>query len=171
MKKILSLIIVVLMTIGISACSVTTGGNSSDKADSSSASQNTVHKIGETQTLDNISITAKSVANGLYCDGRKSSNGTWVRVNFTVSTTKNYKKIYYTDFTLNDSYTIRKTTASLTNIPVGGFTMVEGNEYEFYVVFDSKYSTLETELTFMWTNVPYGKKSWYLSVLYNKAGE
>ncbi len=162
MKKILSFILVILMTIGICGCSLSMGTDSSEKVDSSSSSKSDVHCIGDTHKLSGISVTVTKIESGLYCGKKKSENGTWVRVYFSVSVTGDSKSIFYTDFTLNDTYTVRETSYSLTNIPSGGFALVEGNVYEFYVTFDSKYSPSEADLTFKFSKFLSGSRVWHL---------
>lgn len=123
-----------------------------------------VYKVGDRQGVDGIFITVTNVESAPYCDNRKSANGSWVKVHFTAENTKNEpQKIFYTSFTLNDTYTIRETTYRLTNIESGGFALVKGNVYEFYAVFDCTYSHYYADMVFEWEKGWFdGKRKWII---------
>ena len=129
------------MVFSLSGCFISLEDNGNSKT----------YYVGDTQKVKGISITVTNVESGLYCDNKKSSNGWWVKVHFTATNDNDEPyKIFYSDFELNDTYTIRKTSYSLTNIKSGGFEMIKGNTYEFFVIFDCKYQHSEKDMIFMW---------------------
>lgn len=157
MKKILSFILVVLMAFGMCGCSFL--GDTDDKKDSTENDK--ICEIGETQTIKDVSLTVKSVESGLYYNNERSQNGSWVKIKFTAKTEKDGSKIYYSDFSLNDGYTIRETPYA-TNIKLNGFALVTGQQYDFFVVYDCKYSHYEVDMIFKWTELFSGTRRWCL---------
>ena len=146
MKKILIIFICMIMIFCFGACL-----DSEEKQEQPQK----VYGIGETQKWKGVSVTVTNVESGLYCGGEKSDNGSWVKIYFTmINENSEPCKIFYTSFTLNDTYTVRETTYRLTNIESGGFSLIKGNIYDFYIVFDCKYAHYEAEMVFEW------EKSW-----------
>lgn len=141
MKKILSILLVLCFVFCLTSC-----GDLEQEPE-----QPKTYKVGDTQTWQDISLKVKKVESGLYCGNRKSENGSWVKVYFSIENNNaDYYTLSYVHFTLNDTYTIRDTYYSLTDIPSGGFVLVGGNTYEFYVIFDCKYAHTEKDLVFLW---------------------
>lgn len=122
-----------------------------------------VFAVGEVQEMDNIKVKVTKVESGLYCDNKKSTNGSWVKVFFTMENLDS-KPYYlsYLSFEINDTYTLRNTTYNRTSIPSGDFYLLENNIYEFYCVFDCKYSHTEKDLIFIWESngLIKSKKQW-----------
>ena len=129
MKKILSGIMAGLMAVSFCGCF---GGYEE--------SGQKTYGVGDTQKVKGVSLTVTNVESGLYCGDRKSENGSWVKVYFTMQNENDEPyKVFYVDFSLNDTYTVRETTYRLTDIQSGGFYLVKGNTYDFYTIFDCKY--------------------------------
>lgn len=157
MRKILSFALMLLMAVGMCGCSF--WGSTDNKKDSTESEK--VCEIGETQTIKDVSLTVTSVESGLYYRNQRSENGSWVKIKFTAKTEKDGSKIYYSDFSLNDGYTIRETPYE-TNIKLGGFALVTGQQYDFFVVYDCKYSHYEVDMIFKWTELYRGTRRWQL---------
>ena len=140
MKNIISIIIAIMMIACIYFLVTDTFGN------------NPCY-VGDTQKMDNVSVVVTRVEDGTFYGTEKSSNGKWVRVYFTMENFNDEPyRVSYSDFTINDTYTIRETNYRLTNIESGGFNLVKGNKYEFWCVFDCSYGYAEKDLIFIWDN-------------------
>lgn len=143
MKKLLSILIAIVMVISISGCS--------GLLDSESKPSNNNYYVGQKQTMDKVSLVVTSVESGNTYGTEKSRNGKWVLVYFTMQSQNSEPyRISYLYFTLNDTYTIRETSYTKTNIDSGGFYLVKGTTYEFWCVFDCKYGHNEKDLIFTW---------------------
>jgi hypothetical protein len=119
--------------------------------------------VGDTQKVKGVSLTVTNVESGLYCDNRKSENGSWVKVYFTMQNENDEPyKVFYVDFSLNDTYTVRETTYRLTDIQSGGFALVKGNTYDFYTIFDCKYEHTEADMVFEWEKGLFDTREWVL---------
>jgi hypothetical protein len=161
MKKILSGIMAGVMAVSFCGCM---GGYESESE--SSQKQEQVQKtfgVGDTQTVKGVSLTVTNVESGLYCGDRKSENGSWVKVYFTMQNENDEPcRISYLYFTLNDTYTIRETTYLMTNIESGGFYLVKGNTYDFYTIFDCKYKHTEADMVFEWEKGLFDTREWVI---------
>lgn len=157
MKKILIGIMAVIMVVSFCGCI---------DGDESGQTQEQVQKtfgVGDTQTVKGVSLTVTNVESGLYCGNRKSENGSWVKVYFTMRNENDEPyKVYYIDFTLNDTYTVRETTYLLTDIQSGGFALVKGNTYEFYTIFDCKYEHTQADMVFEWEKGLFDTRKWVI---------
>lgn len=161
MKKILSGIMAGVMAVSLCGCF---GGY--DSEGESSQKQEQVQKtygVGDTQKVKGVSLTVTNVESGLYCGSRKSENGSWVKVYFTMQNENDEPcRISYLYFTLNDTYTIRETTYLMTNIESGGFYLVKGNTYDFYTIFDCKYKHTEADMVFEWEKGLFDTREWVI---------
>ena len=157
MKKILIGIMAVIMVVSFCGCI---------DGDESSQKQEQVQKtfgVGDTQTVKGVSLTVTNVESGLYCGDRKSENGSWVKVSFTMQNENDEPyKVYYIDFTLNDTYTVRESTYRLTDIQSGGFALVKGNTYDFYTIFDCKYEHTQADMVFEWEKGLFDTRKWVI---------
>lgn len=143
MKKFLTAILSVFLTVVLFGCVPSTNEKEQPK----------VYGIGDTQTMSGIDLTVTKVESR---EESKSYNGYYVIVYFTVKTEKtNYPTIFYTSFYLNDSYTKRNSAFRLTDIPNGHLDLVAGNEYNFRVGFDCKYSHEQADMIFIWNGLWY----------------
>lgn len=162
MKKILSGIMVGVMAVILCGCF---GGyeNSGSEKDSGQEQVQKTFGVGDTQKVKGISLTVTNVESGLYCGSRKSENGSWVKVYFTMQNENDEPySISYLDFTLNDTYTVRETTYSLTDIQSGGFALVKGNTYDFYTIFDCKYEHTQADMVFEWEKGLFYTRKWVI---------
>ena len=161
MKKILSGIMAGVMAVGFCGC---VGGYESESESSQKQEQvQKVYGVGDTQKVKGVSLTVTNVESGLYCDNRKSENGSWVKVYFTMQNENdNPYRISYLYFTLNDTYTIRETTYLRTNIESGGFYLVKGNTYDFYTIFDCTYKHTEADMVFEWEKGLFDTREWVI---------
>lgn len=161
MKKIISILIVVLMAINLSGCF-----GLFEIEDKNDTPTNKVYYLYDTQKMDNVSLKVTKVESGKYYGSEESRNGEWVGVFFTMENLNEEPyRISYLYFTLNDTYTIRETTYRLTNIESGGFYLIKGTIYEFWCVYDCKYGHNEKDLKFIWeTNGLFGgdTREWVL---------
>lgn len=157
MKKILIGIMAVIMVVSFCGCI---------DGDESGQKQEQVQKtfgVGDTQKVKGVSLTVTNVESGLYCGNRKSENGSWVKVYFTMRNENDEPyKVYYIDFTLNDTYTVRETTYLLTDIQSGGFALVKGNTYDFYTIFDCKYEHTQADMVFEWEKGLFDTRKWVI---------
>ena len=94
MKKILSGIMAGVMAVSLCGCF---GGYESDSESSQKQEQvQKVYGVGDTQKVKGVSLTVTNVESGLYCGSRKSENGSWVKVYFTMQNEneKDFKRNY-----------------------------------------------------------------------------
>ena len=147
MKKIVGLLLIILIACLLLGCI--------DLSEDEGSEEKEYH-VGDTQTFDGVSLKVTNVESGYYLnykDGssEKSQNGYWVKVSFTIEKEGNRQfTIYGIDFRLNDTYTMRDITYRHSKIE-SGFEVLEGNKYQFNVVFDSSYSHDEKDLRFLWS--------------------
>ena len=161
MKKILSGIMAGVMAVSLCGCF---GGYESDSESGQKQEQGQkTYGIGDTQKVKGVSLTVTNVESGLYCGDRKSENGSWVKVYFTMENENDEPyKVFYVDFSLNDSYTVRETTYRLTDIQSGGFALVKGNTYDFYTIFDCKYEHTQADMVFEWEKGLFDTRKWVI---------
>lgn len=149
MKKILSGIMAGVMAVSLCGCF---GGQ-----------EQKTYGVGDTQKVKGVSLTVTNVESGLYCDNRKSENGSWVKVYFTMQNENDEPyTVFYVDFSLNDTYTVRETTYRLTDIQSGGFALVKGNTYDFYTIFDCKYEHTQADMVFEWEKGLFDTRKWVI---------
>ena len=161
MKKILSGIMAGLMAVSLCGCF---GGYESEGESGQKQEQvQKVYGVGDTQKVKGVSLTVTNVESGLYCGSRKSENGSWVKVYFTMQNENDKPyRISYLYFTLNDTYTIRETTYLRTNIESGGFYLVKDNTYDFYTIFDCTYKHTEADMVFEWEKGLFDTREWVI---------
>ena len=171
MKKLFCAMMVVLMSVGFSGCfSSFYNASTKDEYEQEQGQEyeqdqkQKVYGVGDTQKLEGVSLTVTNVESGVYCGSSESENGSFVKVSFKMKNENNEPhEISYLDFTLNDTYTIRETTYRMTNIEIGGFELLKGNEYEFYAIFDCKYEHTQVDMIFGWEKGLFdGTKEWVL---------
>ena len=159
MKKLISLMASVLMVGSMASC----GSGSTESSVEESTSVAKRYVVGDTQKVKGVSLTVTNVESGLYCDSRKSENGSWVKVYFTMQNENDEPyKVFYVDFSLNDTYTVRETTYRLTDIQSGGFALVKGNTYDFYTIFDCKYEHTQADMVFEWEKGLFDTRKWVI---------
>ena len=158
MKKIVSSLIALLMVGCMCGC-----GEVESESQVESTSVSKQYGVGDTQKVKGVSLTVTNVESGLYCDDRKSENGSWVKVYFTMKNENDEPyKVFYVDFSLNDTYTVRETTYRLTDIQSGGFALVKGNTYDFYTIFDCKYEHTQADMVFEWEKGLFDTRKWVI---------
>jgi hypothetical protein len=159
MKKLISLIASVLMVGSMASC----GSGTTESSVEESTSVAKQYVVGDTQKVKGVSLTVTNVESGLYCGDRKSENGSWVKVYFTMQNENDEPyKVFYVDFSLNDTYTVRETTYRLTDIQSGGFALVKGNTYDFYTIFDCKYEHTQADMVFEWEKGLFDTRRWVI---------
>ena len=147
MKKIFFLLLIFLVLVSFCGCVSFFEEEDQEEKD---------YYVGDTQTFDGVSLKITNVESGPYLNynsgnSEKSQNGHWVKVSFTIEKVGNSQfKLYGSDFKLNDTYTIRDITYRHSKLE-SGFDVLEGNKYQFNVVFDSSYSHEEKDLRFLWS--------------------
>lgn len=147
MKKIVSLLMV-FFTVFFSGC-LPFEENQSQQAPPKSE-----YYVGEKQEIQGVFVKPTKVIS--------TQNGDkWlVRIDFEIeNTNENYYYLNWLHFTLNDSWTIYETSSGYTDIPSGGFDLVRGNVYEFYVSFVVKYSHEDKDMILIWSKNSYSSKS------------
>lgn len=144
MKKVLIILISMMMCIVLVSCVPFF-------QEEETVEEEKTYVVGDVQEMDNIKVKVTKVESGLYCDNRKSTNGSWVKVFFTMENLDSEPYyLSYLSFVINDTYTLRNTTYNRTSIPSGDFYLLENNIYNFYCVFDCNYSHHEKDLIFIW---------------------
>jgi hypothetical protein len=161
MKKILLGIMAGLMA--VSCCSCLSVCDYEIDYDFASEEEEKTYFVGDNQPVTRVSFPITNVESYLYFEGEKSENGSWVVVHFTMETKNdNSYRVYYKDFMLNDTYTMRESEYSLTNIEDGEFYLVKGNTYDFYVGFDCKYAHTEVDMVFEWEMSLFYIRQWVI---------
>lgn len=144
MKKLMSLIASVLMVGSMASC----GGGSTESVEES-ASVAREYGIGDTQTIDGVDITVTAVKSGAYYKNIESRKGKWVAITFDiVDKNDDYDCFYASDFTLNDTYTVREYSYRHSELGGGLNTLNNGTVYEMWLVFDCSYGHEEKDMVF-----------------------
>jgi hypothetical protein len=144
MKKLISLIASVLIVGSMASCYI---GNEESKSTSKS------YGIGDTQTIDGIDITVTEVKSAKYYKNIESRRGKWVAIAFDI-VDKNDKEdtIFSSDFTLNDTYTVREYSYRHSEFGGGLSTLNNGTVYHMWLVFDCSYGHEEKDMVFTYTD-------------------
>lgn len=146
MKRVLSILIAIIMVIGLSGCF----GLFEDEEKTTSKT----YYVGESQEIKGVFVKPTEVLSTEY-------GSEWlVKVCFEIENTND--SAYYLNwlhFNLNDTWTIYETSSKYTDIPSGGFSLVKGNVYNFYVSFIVKYSHEEKDMIFIWSKSSMSSKN------------
>ena len=144
MKKIVSSLIALLMAGCMCGCGEV---ESESQVESTSVAKRYV--VGDTQTIDGVDITVTAVKSGTHYKNIESRKGKWVAITFDiVDKNDDYDCFFASDFTLNDTYTVRECSYRNAELSGGLNTLNNGTVYEMWLVFDCSYGHEEKDMVF-----------------------
>ena len=156
MKKLLCSLTAMCMAVSLCGCSVD---------EETSSSKNRAYGIGDTQEISGVEITLTQVESGKYYGGVESKKGKWVLIYFNVvDKNDEYDCFYASDFTLNDTYTIREYSYRKGELGSGLKTLNNGTVYELWCVYDCSYGHEERDMVFTYDEGGLfgGKLNWFI---------